>query len=188
MSNEPLPLDLALAAQQPGDAATGERNGDVATRLRDAQEAADRIRPIVGDPKVFSGSSDAESSGPVDIRRGRILVVDDEPMLCTVIERTLSADHDVTTVTSAKQALVQISNGERFDLILCDLMMPEMTGMDLHAKLQELVPDQAASMAFMTGGAFTENAQAFLARLPNASIEKPFKGAKLRELVKQLLA
>jgi CheY-like chemotaxis protein len=128
---------------------------------------------------------------PPDIaagRRGCILVIDDESMLCTVIKTVLGIDHEVTTVTSAKEALGRISGGELFDLILCDLMMPEMTGMDLHARLQALAPDQAANMVFMTGGAFTENAQAFLARLPNASIEKPFKSAKLRQLVKQLLA
>jgi CheY-like chemotaxis protein len=121
-------------------------------------------------------------------RRGRILVIDDEPMLCTVIKTVLGIDHDVTTVTSAKEALGQLGGGERFDLILCDLMMPEMTGMDLHSRLQELAPDQAAKLVFMTGGAFTENAQAFLARLPNESIGKPFKSAQLRELVSRLLA
>lgn len=119
--------------------------------------------------------------------RGRILVIDDEPMLCTVIDRILGIDHDVTTVTSAKEALGKLG-GERFDLILCDLMMPGMTGMDLHARLQELAPDQTAKLVFMTGGAFTENAQAFLAGLPNESIAKPFKSAKLRELVDRLLA
>jgi CheY-like chemotaxis protein len=119
--------------------------------------------------------------------RGRVLVVDDESALCIVIDRTLSNDHDVTTATSATEALRRLSGGERFDLILCDLMMPGMTGMDLHARLRELAPDQAARMVFMTGGAFTENAQAFLTRQPNPSIEKPFKGAKLRELVSQLL-
>jgi signal transduction histidine kinase len=120
-------------------------------------------------------------------RRGRILAVDDEPTLCIVIEKILGADHDVTTVTSAKEALRRLSSGERFDLILCDLMMPEMTGMDLHARLQQSVPDQAGKIIFMTGGAFTENAQAFLAKLPRESIEKPFKGARLRELVNRLL-
>jgi CheY-like chemotaxis protein len=121
-------------------------------------------------------------------RRARILVIDDEPMLCTVIKTVLGIDHDVTTVTRAKEALGKTAGGERFDLILCDLMMPEMTGMDLHAMLAELAPDQAARMVFMTGGAFTESAQAFLARLPNESIEKPFKSAKLREVIARLLA
>ena len=61
-------------------------------------------------------------------RSGRVLVVDDEQMLCNAIERILGADHDVTTVTSAREALSRLGAGERFDLILCDLMMPEMTG------------------------------------------------------------
>jgi CheY-like chemotaxis protein len=120
-------------------------------------------------------------------RRGRILAVDDEPMLCVVIERILRAEHDVTTVTSAKEALGKLDGGEQFDLILCDLMMPEMTGMDLHARLQQSAPDQAAKIIFMTGGAFTENTQTFLAQLTNESIEKPFKAAKLRELVHRFL-
>jgi CheY-like chemotaxis protein len=120
-------------------------------------------------------------------RRGRILAVDDEPMLCVVIERILRAEHDVTTVTSAKEALGKLDRGEQFDLILCDLMMPEMTGMDLHARLQQSAPDQAAKIIFMTGGAFTENTQTFLAQLTNESIEKPFKAAKLRELVHRFL-
>jgi signal transduction histidine kinase len=133
----------------------------------------------------------AETGGaPPEIvagRRGRILAVDDEPMLCVVIERLLSAEHEVTTCSSAKEALRKIRNGERFDLILCDLMMPEMTGMDLHAALLQSAPDQAGKLIFMTGGAFTENAQAFLAEAPNESIEKPFKGAKLREVVRGFL-
>ena len=69
-------------------------------------------------------------------RRGRILAVDDEPMLCVVIEKILGGDHEVTTVTSAKEALRRLTSGERFDLILCDLMMPEMTGIELYAKLK----------------------------------------------------
>ncbi len=100
-------------------------------------------------------------------RRGRILAVDDEPMLCTVIQRVLGIDHDVTTVGSAKEALRMLGDGERYDLILCDLMMPEMTGIAFHARLQQSAPDQAAKIMFMTGGAFTESTQAFLAEASN---------------------
>jgi signal transduction histidine kinase len=131
--------------------------------------------PAVAQDKVATG------------RRGRILAVDDEPMLCIVIQKLLGGDHDVTTVNSAKEALRRFDGGERFDLILCDLMMPEMTGMDLYARLQQSAPDLADKVIFMTGGAFTENAQAFLARLPNKSIEKPFKGTRLREVVQRFL-
>jgi CheY-like chemotaxis protein len=82
----------------------------------------------------------------------------------------------VTTVTSARDALSKLGAGERFDLILCDLMMPEMTGMDLYDELQQSMADQAAKFIFMSSGAFTENARAFLARSSNEVIDKPFRG------------
>jgi CheY-like chemotaxis protein len=116
-------------------------------------------------------------------RRGVVLVVDDEPMLGTVIQRMLSGEHEVIVVTSAAKALEFISSGQRFDVILSDLMMPEMTGMDLHAELLRLAPDQAQKMIFMTGGAFTEAAAGFLNSIPNQAVEKPFKRAALRQLV-----
>jgi two-component system NtrC family sensor kinase len=93
----------------------------------------------------------------------------------------------VTTVTSARDALSKLGAGERFDLILCDLMMPEMTGMDLYDELQQSMADQAAKFMFMSGGAFTDNARAFLARSCNEVIDKPFKGAGLRQVVDRFL-
>jgi len=76
--------------------------------------------------------------------------------------------------------------GERFDVILCDLMMPELTGMDLHAELEKLAPDQAARMVFVSGGAFTPRARDFLDRVPNARVEKPIDFQNLRVLLRNL--
>jgi len=108
-------------------------------------------------------------------QRAHVLVVDDEPMLGRAIKRILSQRHEVTVATSAIEAVRLLKGGLRFDLILSDLMMPEMTGMDLHAALLDLAPDQAERMIFMTGGAFSAEAAAFLRAIPNPSIEKPFK-------------
>jgi CheY-like chemotaxis protein len=129
----------------------------------------------------------AAPPGILATRAGRILVVDDEQMLCSAIERILGADHHVTTVTRAKDALSRLGGGERFDLILCDLMMPEMTGMDLYDELRQSTPDQAERFIFMSGGAFTDNARAFLARSSNEVIDKPFKSAGLRQVVHRFL-
>jgi signal transduction histidine kinase len=120
-------------------------------------------------------------------RRARILVVDDEPMLCTVIRRILGHEHEVTAVMSAEQALALINGGECFDIILSDLMMPEMTGMDLHAELMRSAPALASKMIFMTGGAFSHEAAAFLNTIPNPPIEKPFKAAALRQAIHTLM-
>jgi signal transduction histidine kinase len=120
-------------------------------------------------------------------RRGSILVVDDERMLGVTIQRALAGEHEVMAVTAATDALALLKGGTRFDLILCDLMMPEMSGMDLYAEINKLAPDQTGKLVFMTGGAFTEDASRFLARISNPSIEKPLRAAKLRSLVRGLI-
>ncbi len=120
--------------------------------------------------------------------RSKILVVDDEPMLLTVLRKSLSQQHDVITTESPKNALSQIVTGNRFDLILCDLMMPLMTGMDLYAAILDKVPDQAKRIVFLTGGAFTPSAQAFLDHVPNLRVAKPFNLTSLRMLVADRLA
>ncbi len=124
---------------------------------------------------------------PGVIRRGRILVVDDEALVARVITRALAKEHDVVTVTAGSEALAMCAAGETFDLILCDLMMPEMTGMDLHRELMAVAPDQASKMIFLTGGAFTDSARAFLAEPPKEYIEKPFDAANLRAIVQRFL-
>jgi signal transduction histidine kinase len=119
-------------------------------------------------------------------RRGRILVVDDDAIVGNSIRRMLSAQHDVETTTRARDALDRIRNGERFDVIVCDLMMPEMTGVQLHAELRAL--EHADRMVFLTGGAFTSEAQAFLATIENPQLEKPFDVNELKALISERLA
>jgi CheY-like chemotaxis protein len=120
-------------------------------------------------------------------RRGRILVVDDEELVLRSVKRVLANEHDVTIIGSATEALALCAAGETFDLILCDLMMPEMTGMDLHGELSRVAPEHASRMIFITGGAFTEKARSFLTDPPKEQIEKPFQAANLRAIVQRYL-
>nr|QKW93825.1 PAS domain-containing sensor histidine kinase [Vitiosangium cumulatum] len=115
--------------------------------------------------------------------RARILVVDDEPYVTRALQRSLSPEHEVATVNGARAALKLMDQGSRFDLILCDVMMPGMTGMDLYAELNRSVPDQAQRVVFMTGGAFTPRALSFLQEVPNPKISKPLDLRQLRALV-----
>ncbi|MBZ4415416.1 PAS domain S-box protein [Myxococcus sp. RHSTA-1-4] len=115
--------------------------------------------------------------------RARILVVDDEPNVTLALQRSLAADHEVATANSAQAALRLVSEGGRFDLILCDVMMPGMTGMDLYNELGRCAPEQAGRMVFMTGGAFTPRTVSFLRDVPNLKISKPLDLTQLRELV-----
>lgn len=116
-------------------------------------------------------------------RRGRVLVVDDEEMVGTVLGRALRGQHDVVLETSGRKAIARIAAGERFDVVLCDLMMPEVSGMDVFREASKLQPRLAEEIVFMTGGAFTPEARAFLAGVPNAQIEKPFELLDLRRIV-----
>jgi CheY-like chemotaxis protein len=125
----------------------------------------------------------AQASG----RRGKVLVIDDEPLIGAAVRRALTAEHDVLALSNSHEALDRLRGGERYDVILCDLMMPALTGMDIHDELSKLAPAQADRMVFITGGAFTTRAQTFLAEVQNPRIEKPFDLHALRALVHQAI-
>jgi signal transduction histidine kinase len=120
---------------------------------------------------------------PAATRRGKVLAIDDEPMLLRIIRRSLEPMHEVVTVGSAVEALARLEKGERYDVILCDLMMPQMTGVELHAALLRLDPSIARQMVFLTGGVFTAEMRTFLDDAPNARVEKPFNMTMLKSLV-----
>jgi len=119
---------------------------------------------------------------PVPTRRYRILVVDDEPMITSALQRILG-DHDVIVSNSARPAMDAIVAGARYDVILCDLMMPNMNGLDLHDELARIAPDQAARTIVMTGGTFSVDVRARLVESGVVQIDKPFDVDRLRELV-----
>lgn len=121
--------------------------------------------------------------------RGRVLVVDDDPLVGASIRRTLAREHHVEVLVSATEALRQLSAPEAscYDVVLCDLMMPELTGMELYEQLAADAPAVAERMVFVTGGAFSNGAQAFLSKVSNPRLEKPFEPDQLRELVRALV-
>jgi PAS domain S-box-containing protein len=115
--------------------------------------------------------------------RKRVLVVDDDPSMGLLITRLLSREIDVVAVTSGSEALERIAGGESFDAVLCDLMMPEMGGVELFHELGRVAPRLCERTIFMTGGAFTDRAQEFLDRVPNPRLHKPFDADQLKRLL-----
>jgi PAS domain S-box-containing protein len=109
----------------------------------------------------------------------RVLVVDDEPMFGWTISRMLDGSHHVVVETAARSASARIASGESFDVVLCDLMMPDMTGMEFFDALSRDAPGLANRIVFTTGGAFTPAARAFLERVPNLRLAKPFTRREL---------
>ena len=124
----------------------------------------------------------------VSPRRARLLVIDDEPLVCRALQRILSPPHDVRVQETGRGALAALQADAGYDLILCDLMMPDLTGMDLHGQVAARAPALADRFVFLTGGAFTAGARDFLERVKNERVEKPFEPAALRNLVSRLLS
>ncbi len=121
------------------------------------------------------------------VRRASILCVDDEAAIGQAIKRVLVGEHDVELVTTATEALARVESGRRYDLILCDLMMPSMSGMDLHRELLRIAPDAAARVVFLTGGAFTQRARDYLDQVSNPRLEKPIGIDALRSAVAEMV-
>lgn len=108
-------------------------------------------------------------------------------MAARVVVRVLGRYHDIVDVRSGKDAMTRLQSGEHFDLVLCDLMMPEMTGMDLFDAVNRAGLEVANRMVFMTGGAVTKRAREFVAALPDRWLEKPFDAETLRSIVRDAL-
>jgi signal transduction histidine kinase/ActR/RegA family two-component response regulator len=113
--------------------------------------------------------------------RARVLVVEDEAALGALLADILG-DHEVVAVCSAREAL-ELCASESFDCILCDLLMPGMTGMDLHEALRRQGRWVERRMIFMTGGASTARALQFIDSVPNPVLAKPFDITALRAAV-----
>jgi two-component system cell cycle sensor histidine kinase/response regulator CckA len=115
--------------------------------------------------------------------RSRILMIDDEAAVGRSIRLLLAPEHEVINVTRALDGLAQLESGQAFDMILCDVMMPEMNGIELFAQLQARFPSYVRRTVFMTGGAFTSQAREALEVLGTPRLEKPFSEAQLREMI-----
>ena len=116
--------------------------------------------------------------------RPRVLIVDDNEALARVLKVTLQEHCELELVGSGRLALERLLGSGRYDLVLCDLMMPDVTGIDVYEAVREKQPGLERSICFMTGGAFTPRAQAFLGSVQNRCFQKPFDFAEviLREL------
>jgi CheY-like chemotaxis protein len=135
---------------------------------------------------VRTTESETRRSASTADRRSRVLIIDDQPLLVQMLTRVLSSRHQVTSSTSPREALARLGNGETFDVVLCDLMMDDMTGMDLYDVVVREHPAVANRIVFMTGGTFTPRASTFADRAPNGVIKKPFDVPRLLETIERV--
>jgi PAS domain S-box-containing protein len=126
----------------------------------------------------------AEAASARAPHRLRLLVVDDEIAIGRTLAIALSDEFQVTTATSGREALELLAGDAPFDVVLCDLMMPDVSGMDVYERVAKERPELAARFVFVTGGAFTERARAFVERVGPAVVEKPFELASLPAMLR----
>lgn len=142
-------------------------------------------------PPGAAPAAERERSSSVPVpagRRARVLVVDDDAVVAETLRRVLAESYEVQVSTSAEQALAVLGADSGFDVVLCDLLMPEMSGMELHQTLADRQPGLEERLVFMTGGAFTARARDFLRRVGNPRLEKPFEFEQLHAIVGERLA
>lgn len=140
------------------------------------------VESTLGKGSTFTVSLPGVPAAAVVRTRPRVLIIDDEAMICGAVQRALSDESDVTAVSSAREALARFRAGERWDVVLMDILMPEMGGIELFEAVGEVAPEQAERVIFLTGGAFTKRASDFLAA-GKRFLEKPFDTSELKRIV-----
>jgi len=118
--------------------------------------------------------------------RGRVFIVDDDLAVARSLARVLAGEHDVVMAADAADALSQLTGHADPDLVLCDVMMPQMNGVELYEAVRAVRPEIAARFVFMTGGASSPRVAAFLATA--VKLAKPFDPATARALVRARVA
>jgi signal transduction histidine kinase/ActR/RegA family two-component response regulator len=136
-------------------------------------------------PAAAPGVAEPPKTLPVHkaVQRRRLLAIDDEALLLKAYRRMLSTHHDIQTTLGAKEALRLFGQDRTFDVVLCDLQMPEMSGCELYDAVKKRWPELAQRFIFITGGACSQEARQFLESPGLISIHKPFQAAELLDLI-----
>ncbi|MBN2192624.1 MAG: response regulator [Polyangiaceae bacterium] len=171
-----LPICFSIVAALGGTISVESQPGRGTTfRVKLAAMSVEAVEEIPTPPPPVATSA----------RRARVLVIDDDLPVAEVLQRLLADDFEVEVATSATQALALVRQGPDFDVLLCDLLMPGMSGVDLYGELERDRPGVEERVIFMTGGAFTPRSAEFLAKVRNDRLEKPLDLVELRRAVRR---
>jgi signal transduction histidine kinase len=166
----PISLDIVRRA-----------GGDLTAESEPGRGAIFRVRlpAAMGVPSVKTRTVPSLKA----IQRRRVLAIDDEALLLKAFQRMLISHHDIETKLGAREALRCFGEDREFDVVLCDLQMPDMSGVELYQAVKQQWPDLAERFIFITGGAFSPEARRFLEDGDVACINKPFQLRELLELI-----
>lgn len=165
-----------------------ERHGGTARAMRGSRGGA-RIEVTLAYGRLDAAPRSPRSPPPPQMaqrgNRGRLLVIDDEPMLLRSLAQTISDDHDVVTALGGQAALDILAEDRAFDLVICDLQMPSIDGVAVYQALATAAPWLAERLVVMSGGVVTPRASEFIARVKPRVIAKPIDLDQLLALARQ---
>ena len=116
-----------------------------------------------------------------------VVVVDDDPEIGSTIRSILGQENEILYFSNGRDAMKHFRRRPAVDIIFCDLMMPEMSGMEVFAALEAEAPDMARRMVFLSGGLTTPLAEKFLKSVSNRRCGKPIGAAAVKQIVKEIL-
>ncbi len=142
--------------------------------------------PIVIEPEQLKLAEPAAEE-PHRVARAKILVVDDEPAVLKFLSQVLTDEgHEVDTIDNADDALKKVET-ERYSLILLDIKMPGMSGIELYKRFQGIAPSLTSRVVFITGDVVGTRTTAFLSKTKAPYIAKPFTTKELKKEINRIL-
>jgi len=184
--------NLNLLAEELEAQNTGEPQRRMLQLVVEATSGADRVGELIRELKVLEWGTEkgVDDSGDdtwdEDKKPRRILVIDDEPYILASIRRALR-HYDVTLTEGGQRAIDALQADNAYDLVLCDLVMAHVNGIDVYRWIQRHRPQMLDRLIFMTAGAFTVEVRDFLAHVSNPVMHKPFDTKTLRWMIAQSL-
>ena len=121
-------------------------------------------------------------------RRARVLVIDDEPAILRAIDGVLAGvDNEVVLAGGGSEALAVLREDSAFDAVLCDLHMPDVDGIAVHAWLLAHHPERMDRLVFLTADSVSDRARQFVAAVDPVLVMKPISAAELEWALAPLL-
>ncbi|MBK8171213.1 MAG: response regulator [Sandaracinaceae bacterium] len=118
-----------------------------------------------------------------DVKHAKVLVIDDEAAVGRALGRLIGTDHKVTLLTSGTDAVKHLLEGADYDMIFCDVMMPDVGGIEVYEAIGKARPELLSRIVFMTGGVFSDRAREFFGQNEIRFLDKPFDVAQVREML-----
>jgi signal transduction histidine kinase/ActR/RegA family two-component response regulator len=176
-----LPISRDIVRRLGGELRAASVLGQGATFTVDLPAA--RPAPDSGVERPGAAHPTVAMPGPSRVDRPRVLFVDDDPAILRAFRRAFQHDHEIVSAANGAQALSVLEQSTAFDAIVCDLIMPELSGMELYRRIRETDPAVARAFVFITGAIERRVVKEFLTGVENRAIEKPLDFGELRRAI-----